>query len=109
MLDWIILECLNCDVDRARETNWRSEAALIEPASPVWRPIDQRRFTTRRECLRALRRGFPESDWSAPDDAGQINKTTHYPDYVQRFSAIPAVMNSAQDLGCFSAAQVALR
>lgn len=28
MLDWIILECLNCDVERAREAGWESQAVL---------------------------------------------------------------------------------
>lgn len=107
MLDWIILECLNCDVDRARETGWQSQAALTETAASVfgWRQEDPRRFGSRRECLRAIRRAHREGE-SGPDAYGQLTTVTHYPDYVEQFEAIPGAMNGAVNYGCFSAAPV---
>ena len=97
---WIILICLNCNVDAARATGWNAEAALAER----WERDGAETFTNRRACMRALRREMPEADWSAPDSFGQINKTTHFPDYVETFSSIPLHMNSTANYGCFSAA-----
>lgn len=107
MLDWIILECLNCDVDRARETGWQAQAVLSEPASLFgWTPEQQsRRFTTRAECLRMIRREHREGE-SGPDRSGQLTTVTHHPDYVEQFEALPGEMNGAVNYGCFSAAPV---
>ncbi len=102
MLEWIILACLNCDVDRARAEGWRSEAALAETGVYSWSQSDPRRFQSRRQCMRELRRAAPETDWSAPDAYGQIDKITHYPDYVEHFQSIPGAMNGAIYSGCFS-------
>lgn len=95
---WIILVCLNCDVADARAHGWNAAAALTER----WEHADERSFASRRECLRAIRREEPETDWSAPDRFGQITKTTHYPDYVERFESIPERMNGAVQTACFS-------
>lgn len=101
MLEWLILECLNCDVDRARASGWRSEAVAVNSSALGWRQDDPRRFATRRQCLATLRREIPERDWSAPDRNGQIVKTTHHPDYVERFESIPGAQNGAVNFGCF--------
>lgn len=100
---WIILVCLNCDVDPARQSHWRAESVLVETeTSSSWGRAGDREFASRRECMRAIRRENPETDWSAPDAFGQINKVTHEADYVERFSAIPGVQNGAVNIGCFS-------
>lgn len=100
---WIILVCLNCDVDSARALGWRSEAVLAEPSSLFsWDRSDDRTFATRQQCMRTVRRENPETDWSAPDRFGQIEKTTHFPDYVERFQSIPLVQNGAMYAACFS-------
>lgn len=94
---WIILICMNCDVDAARAQGWRSEVA---PAS--WSRSETEPFVTRAECMRAIRRESPERDWFASGDFGQISKITHHPDYIDRFSSIPNHMNSSTFIGCFS-------
>lgn len=95
---WIILVCMNCDVSAARAGGWNAEAALEQR----WEREGDEAFADRRTCMRALRREVPESDWSAPDDFGQINKTTHFPDYVERLQSIPLRMNGATNYACFS-------
>ena len=101
---WLILVCINCDIDAARDAGWRGEAVLGAPASfSSWRAEDPRRFATRAACLAAIRRERPAHGFTAPDQYGQIDATRHHSDYVEEFSAIPLRMNASQNFACFTA------
>lgn len=97
---WIILVCLNCDVAPAQRAGWQYEAVIAQPLER-WTRSDDREFATRRQCMRAIRNENPESDFGEPDDFGQIEKITHFPDYVEVFQSIPGHMNGAENIGCF--------
>ncbi len=101
---WIILSCLNCDIDSARALAWRSEAVLVgPPAAGRWEREGGPVFASRRECLRALRARMPEEDSGLEDTYGSIVTVIHHPDYLERLESIPGVQFGRANYACFSA------
>lgn len=98
---WLILVCMNCDIEAARAADWRAQAVLEAPLSQ-WRRPYQRTFASRRECLRALRRDEPEGE-SYDRETDQATNVVHHPDHVETFQAIPLVQSGTQYAACFRA------
>lgn len=101
---WIILHCLNCDIEPARASGWSAEAAMAsdQGVPGTWRGDDPRReFSTRAACMTTLLREHPEHDFTAPDAYGQIDTVEHRGDHVYEFEAIPYRQNTEVLRGCF--------
>lgn len=97
---WLILVCLagqtgDCDdhaMAHARAANWRAEVALAGELKEwggrrnTWERPSSRagvdaeaRYSSRADCLAALRRALPER---TDNDGGHIREVTHGPDSV---------------------------